>query len=76
MEIHPISKKKLAAGHPWITKDEISERFDKSKDIILVKPFGHFIHDPKHPRVVARFWSKDKCDFKKELSSRLSQALV
>jgi 23S rRNA (cytosine1962-C5)-methyltransferase len=81
MQIHPLSLKSIQQGHPWITKDEYSSKFPKEKNILKVfepnsnKLLGTFIHDPKHPRVVARFWSSNPGSFDKQFLKKLSEAL-
>lgn len=82
MKIHPITLKKIDQGHPWITKDEFSEKWVSVAGLLKLyhpsskKFLGTFLHDPKHPKVIARFWSHEENEhFNKSLLSRISEAI-
>ena len=60
-EIHPQTIKHLRLGHPWIIKDEYTNRFPETPGLIATsskdrKSSWIFIGDPKHKSVKARFW--------------------
>jgi len=80
LDLHPATIKSLKNGHPWITKDNYTKRFPdtsmlKIKDAKTGNMLGHFIHDPKHPKIKARFWGNEVILFQKELQKRLWQTL-
>lgn len=61
--LHPISIKQVKKGHPWITKDRFSQSFPKNEFLIegvdkKNQIIGTFIHDPDHPEVLGRLWSR------------------
>lgn len=62
-EIHPTSIKMIQKGNPWVTLDKYSEQFNPHDKFIVAsnnrKPFALLLHDPKHPTVRARLWSKE-----------------
>jgi 23S rRNA (cytosine1962-C5)-methyltransferase len=79
--LHPISVKLSLKGHPWVTTDQFSQKFNAKAEIIEgldhnKKPIGYFIHDPNHSKIKARYWSKNKpINFEKELTDRLDVAI-
>jgi 23S rRNA (cytosine1962-C5)-methyltransferase len=80
LDLHPSTIKSLRSGHPWITKDKFTKHFPnktmlKIKDAKSDHNLGHFIHDPEHPRIKARFWGEEVILFQKELQKRLWQTL-
>ncbi|RLA62678.1 MAG: hypothetical protein DRQ88_08840 [Epsilonproteobacteria bacterium] len=80
LNLHPATIKSLKNGHPWITKDKYSKHFPdrpvlKIKDAKTGNFLGHFINDPNHPKVKARFWGQEVILFQKELLKRLWVAL-
>ncbi len=80
VKLHPTAIRLLKKGHPWVLKDEFTERFPL-KDSFLVgtdqhdNPVAFLIHDPNHPKIKARIWSR-KIDphFIKTLSQRLRES--
>ncbi|MCB9092465.1 MAG: class I SAM-dependent rRNA methyltransferase [Halobacteriovoraceae bacterium] len=80
LKLHPISIQSLKKSHPWVTRDEYSEKFPQDKEILDLYDgdnfLGQFLHDPEHPRVVARFWSAEKSSFEKTLLKRLDDAIA
>lgn len=83
-EIHPISVREIKKGHPWITKDSYSLKFNKNADWIKGQDqqngfIGFFLHDPTHPFVKARIWTKNPLwndsSFDNDLEERLITAL-
>lgn len=80
--IHPVSLKYLKAGHPWVTLDQFSKKFDeREKFIVAQNNAAMLLHDPKHKQVRARLWSL-KGNFKAqiqnfdtELKSRITTAI-
>ncbi len=77
LELHPITLRLFKQGHPWILKDEYTVRFPKGKEILHIKEkktgeeLGWFLHDPQHPRIKARFLTKQM----KGLESYIKQTL-
>lgn len=71
-DIHPISIKQILKGHPWILADKFTEKFNpREKFIVAVnrrRPFALLLHDPTHPIVKARLWSKEG-NFEKQIKS-------
>jgi 23S rRNA (cytosine1962-C5)-methyltransferase len=82
LQIHPISLKLIKTGHPWITKDKFSSKFPVKEQFLSIydphtnKLLGEFIHDPKHPKIVARFWSHEQANFEKTLNGKLEKAYL
>lgn len=80
-QLHPDTLKAIERGHPWITKDKISSQFPRDQVFLeIIHPadkrvLGIFIHDPGHPKIVARFWSRFPIDFKLELKNRISRSI-
>jgi 23S rRNA (cytosine1962-C5)-methyltransferase len=80
LDLHPSTIKSLKNGHPWITKDKYTNYFP-DKPLLKIREaktgnmLGHFIHDPEHPKIKARFWGKEAILFQKELLKRLWEAL-
>jgi len=79
VELHPASYKYLIQGHPWIIKDNFTEKF-RSKDRLLWatdKKTGKqftLINDTAHPKIKARYWSTGHIDlqqFQIDLKNRL-----
>lgn len=62
-EIHPTSIKMIQKGNPWVTLDQFSEQFNPHEKFIVSsnnrRPFALLLHDPRHPTVRARLWSKE-----------------
>ncbi|MEX0798245.1 MAG: class I SAM-dependent methyltransferase [Bacteriovoracaceae bacterium] len=84
-DVHPTSVKMLRKGHPWIIKDQFTEKFHPRDRFIVAKdrrrPFALMIHDPRHENIKARLWAS-KGDFtrliksfKKDVSQRIQNAL-
>lgn len=83
-DIHPMSIKMISRGHPWITKDKFSAKFNPRDKFIVAlnrrKPMALFLHDPRHKLVSARLWAKEGNfrkhiqNFKKDLSARITTA--
>lgn len=71
-DIHPISVKYIRGGHPWVTRDQFSEKFNPKERFIIAsahkKPLALLIHDPTHKNVRARVWSR-KGNFEKQIQS-------
>jgi 23S rRNA (cytosine1962-C5)-methyltransferase len=82
LKLHPLTVKSIKQGHPWITRDSFSSRFPKSELLLKIqdpkdrRTLGHYLHDPAHPKVVARFWSHEKSDFESQLKSKLKEAIT
>ena len=60
-EIHSQTVKHLRLGHPWITKDEYTNKFPDKPGLIATsskdrKSSWIFIGDPNHKSIKARFW--------------------
>ncbi len=81
VSLHPESIRHLAKGHPWIIKDNFTEKF-RAKDRFLVaqgKRNEEFllIGDTAHPKVKARLWKvnpgKD-FSFLEDLKERLEES--
>lgn len=80
VQLHPASYRHLSQGHPWVLKDQYTERF-RAKDRFLVaadKKTGKrftLINDTAHPKIKARLWCKDEeAHFEKTLEQRIQQA--
>jgi len=82
VELHPASYKHLANGHPWVIKDNFTEKF-RAKDRLLWttdKKTGKeftLLNDTSHPKIKARFWSSGHIDldqFMIDLRNRLRNA--
>jgi 23S rRNA (cytosine1962-C5)-methyltransferase len=71
-EIHPVSIKLIQKGHPWVTNDKFSEKFQQSDPFIIAsnrgKSLALLLHDPTHKQVRARVWSSTG-DFQKQIKS-------
>lgn len=82
-EIHPVSYKLVRSGHPWITSDSFTKKFNLSSSFIegfsKKRRAGLFIHDPKHSKVKGRFWGVNQLasfkDFQKDFSERLDKGI-
>jgi 23S rRNA (cytosine1962-C5)-methyltransferase len=83
VQLHPLSIRAIQNGHPWIIKDEWTEKFPK-KSLFLQgiknikdKSPSFLIQDHKHPKIKARLWSTQKPfptswdEFEVQLSKRL-----
>lgn len=82
VELHPASYRHLANGHPWIIKDNYTEKF-RAKDRLLWttdKKTGKqftLLNDTAHPKIKARFWCSGHIDheqFSIDLQNRLINA--
>lgn len=83
--LHPASIAYLKKGHPWVTKDRFSAKFDPYKDFVIgtgKREDERFLllNDPKHPQVVARLWRpsvgvEPYFNFEEELKMRLDAAV-
>ena len=80
--LHPFSIKALKKGHPWVTKDEYSNKFSKDTHFIIgtdhrQNDVALLINDPTHPQIKARLWStktplpEEYYNFKHELDNRI-----
>lgn len=84
-DIHPISIKQILNGHPWILADRFTEKFNPREKFIVAlnkrKPFALLLHDPSHPIVKARLWSKEGNfekqikNFKKDVMLRINDSI-
>lgn len=80
VKLHPLSLKHLAKGHPWIIKDQYTERFPSKQHLLHVSHQGKqftLLHDSKHPEIKARLWHGQSSSwehFDRELESRLQSA--
>lgn len=79
-DIHLESKRLLKLNHPWITADSYSLKFPQDASILEIMDqkisFGFFIHDPKHPKIKARFWSKSLPNFDLDIKERLQSSFL
>ena len=86
VDLHPVSKKLLRKGHPWVTADTYTQKFNRSAIWLLGKgPKGDeqflLFHDPDHSKIKGRIWSQKKPlreqihDFPRELEIRLQEAI-
>ncbi len=82
VELHPASYRHLSSGHPWIIKDNFTEKF-RAKDRLLWttdKKSGKqftLLNDTAHPKIKARFWCSGHIDheqFSTDLQNRLFNA--
>lgn len=84
--LHPASLRHLKKGHPWITKDEFTQRFPIQSQWLIgldqkEQPLALLLHDPDHPQVKARVWSmksdleQERRLFPQELKMRLLSAV-
>jgi 23S rRNA (cytosine1962-C5)-methyltransferase len=82
--VSSISAHYLIKGHPWITKDQWTEKFPTESFLLNIysensdNRLGIFLHDPTHPLVKARFWKKplphihySLTDFKNDFLERI-----
>lgn len=88
VDLHPASIQNLKRGHPWVTKDRISDTFPRKTSFLEAldatgRVFAILLNDPLHPNVKARFWSTPvgSVDFTEnmfyeELYQRMSRALA
>ncbi len=65
VELHPITIKQFKRGHPWVTKDQFTNRFPKRSDFLIGgnlqnSRIAFLLHDPTHPKVKARLWSLEE----------------
>ena len=84
-DIHPITIKQVSKGHPWILADKFTEKFNPRDNFIVglnnKRPFALFLHDPLHPQVKARLWSKEGNfekqvrNFKTDLAARIHDSI-
>lgn len=61
-QLHPATWSHCQKGHPWITADSYTQKFPVESLFLKVthpkeKWHGTFLHDPKHSKVKARWWS-------------------
>ncbi len=85
-DIHPISIKQIQKGHPWVTTDQYSEKFQPNERFIVAanrrRPFALLLHDPAHKSIRARVWAtngdfqKQIKNFKNDLAVRIKNAIV
>lgn len=79
-KLHPTSIKLLRQGHPWITEDKYSLAFPEGKELLVLgdgdKSFGTFLHDPKHPKIKARFLTEKVSSLTKYLERQLKLAIA
>jgi len=83
--LHPASIAYLKKGHPWVTKDRFSAKFDPSKDFVVgtgKRDDERFLllNDSTHSQVVARLWrvsagEEQYFKFTDELVMRLENAI-
>ncbi|MCF8059354.1 MAG: class I SAM-dependent methyltransferase [Bacteriovoracaceae bacterium] len=78
VSLHPESLRHLAKGHPWIIKDQYTERFRAKDRFISAKGKKNeeffLIADTAHPKIKARFWKINTTtdfNFLDELKERL-----
>lgn len=81
-DIHPVSAKYIKNGHPWVTLDQYSKKFDQKSPFIIASHNGRavalLLNDPQHKTVRARVWSTSGKfesqieSFPSELSKRLN----
>ncbi len=88
VELHPASIQSLKRGHPWVTKDRISDNFPRKTSFLEAldptgRVFAVLLNDPLHPLVKARFWCAPNPGvdftenmFYEELYTRMSRALT
>jgi 23S rRNA (cytosine1962-C5)-methyltransferase len=84
-DIHPVSITLIQKGHPWVTNDKFSERFQPNDRFIIAsnrgRPMALLLHDPTHKQVRARVWStsgdypKQMKTFKDDLVARMRAAI-
>lgn len=82
-EIHPVSFKLVKMGHPWITEDSFTKKFNQNS--LFIEGFsknrrsGLFLHDPKHKKVKGRFWGNESIrnfkDFQNQFQIRLTKSI-
>lgn len=79
VELHPASYRHLSNGHPWIIKDNYTEKF-RAKDRLLwsrdqkAEKDYTLLNDTAHPKIKARFWCSGHIDlnqFMIDLENRL-----
>lgn len=87
VDLHPASIQNLKRGHPWVTKDRISDEFPRKTSFLEAldptgRVFAILLNDPLHPLVKARFWTAPVAGtdftenmFYDELYTRMSRAL-
>lgn len=82
VDLHPVSFKYLADGHPWIIKDKYTEKFPAKQPLLYAKKQQEIftlLNDTKHATVKARLWSRtlmEEEQFDDELMSRLKEAIA
>jgi 23S rRNA (cytosine1962-C5)-methyltransferase len=86
-KIHPITERLIKKGHPWITKDQHTEKFGTNEHVILVKDskenvLAYCLNDPKHDLIKARVWKSHNTvktfsehDFHVEVKDRINGAV-
>lgn len=84
VQLHPASYRYLLKGHPWVLKDNFTEKF-KSKDRLLWatdKKTGKeftLLNDTTHPKIKARLWSQGHVDFpqfRQDMLTRLQDSAL
>lgn len=87
VELHPASVQNLKRGHPWVTKDRLSDNFPRKTSFLEGldangRVCAVLLNDPLHPLVKARFWSVPNVgtdftedEFYRELYVRIQRAL-
>ncbi len=87
VKLHPQSWKQIRLGHPWIIKDQYTERFSKSIFLQAFNPKDNsqkviLLNDYRHPKIKARLWnivhrndSFNLAIFRKQLYSRLQESV-
>ena len=86
VKLHPDSHKYLNKGHPWVIKDNYTNRFPSQNTFLLANDHArltqyYMLHDPSHPQVKARLWHigqgfpQDIDEFFTEMNSRIDQAI-
>jgi 23S rRNA (cytosine1962-C5)-methyltransferase len=84
-DLHPHSIKYMNMGHPWIIKDQFTDKFPPQERFIIAtnkgRPMALCLHDYKHRKIKARLWSREG-NFEKQIESfsrdmifRLSRAI-
>ncbi len=82
VQLHPASFKHLSKGHPWVIKDQYTEKFRAKERFLLAtdkksqKDFT-LISDTAHPKIKARLWCEgQEKNFLKTLKERLIDAFT
>lgn len=86
VDLHPASYRHLSQGHPWVIKDQYTEKFRAKARLLRAtdkKTGKEFIllGDTAHPKVKARLWQQfpkgiqSDFDFLQSLKERLEEAI-